>query len=80
MYSRFHKHHHICGDIMHLYLRVLMTQRLGCWVAVPLGDDFRYDTMKEARAQFDNYKRIMDFINSHPEYKVCVCHAANDVV
>lgn len=38
-------------------------------VLIPLGDDFRYDTMKEARAQFDNYKRIMDFINSHPEYK-----------
>eukprot|EP00040_Diaphanoeca_grandis_P036871 m.237323 g.237323 ORF g.237323 m.237323 type:complete len:469 (+) comp33707_c1_seq1:327-1733(+) len=37
-------------------------------VLIPLGDDFRWDTTKEARAQYDNYMRMFNFINSHPEY------------
>lgn len=34
---------------------------------VPLGDDFRYNREKEVEQQYTNYKRLIDFINSHPE-------------
>jgi len=37
---------------------------------VPLGDDFRWDTTKEITAQFSNYFKLMDYMNSHPEMKI----------
>lgn len=39
---------------------------------VPLGDDFRYETTFEINAQYGNYQRLMDHINSHPELKAKV--------
>lgn len=41
-------------------------------VLVPLGDDFRWDTSKEINAQFTNYFKLMDYMNSHPEMKINV--------
>ncbi|XP_078489077.1 alpha-mannosidase 2 [Ciona intestinalis] len=32
-----------------------------------LGDDFRYSLAKETNDQFDNYARIISYVNSHPE-------------
>ena len=37
---------------------------------VPLGDDFRYQDMKEARDQFENYEKLMDYMNSKKEWNV----------
>ena len=34
-------------------------------VLVPLGDDFRFQTKKEAEDQFTNYQRIFDYINKN---------------
>lgn len=34
-------------------------------IIVPLGDDFRYRTADEAEAQYNNYQRIFDYINSN---------------
>lgn len=36
-------------------------------VLAPLGDDFRYDRDFEVRAQYGNYEKLMEYINSHPE-------------
>ena len=38
-------------------------------VLVPLGDDFRYDTMEGGRSVFRNYERIIAHINSHPDMR-----------
>ena len=32
-----------------------------------LGDDFRYDSAKEWDLQYQNYEKIMEFINYSPE-------------
>ncbi len=37
---------------------------------VTLGDDFRYQDMNEARAQFENYERLMDYMNLDPSLNV----------
>lgn len=34
-------------------------------VLVPLGDDFRYQSTREAEAQYENYQRIFDYLNSN---------------
>ena len=39
---------------------------------IPLGDDFRYDTVKETQDQFTNYQKIFDYFDGHPELHVKV--------
>ena len=39
---------------------------------VPLGDDFRFDTQREVDAQFSNYHKLIEYINSHPEMRMHV--------
>uniref|UniRef100_A0A674BCN3 Alpha-mannosidase n=1 Tax=Salmo trutta TaxID=8032 RepID=A0A674BCN3_SALTR len=39
-------------------------------VMVPLGDDFRYAEALEWDQQFQNYQKLFDYINSHPELHV----------
>ena len=36
-------------------------------VLAPLGDDFRYDSSREWDLQYTNYKKIMNYVNDHPE-------------
>lgn len=40
---------------------------------VPLGDDFRWDTKKEIDAQFSNYFKLINFMNSNDDMKIQVC-------
>jgi alpha-mannosidase II len=37
---------------------------------IPLGDDFRYQDMNEAEAQYKNYETLMEFMNSKSEWNV----------
>ncbi len=39
---------------------------------MPLGDDFRWSDMSEARAQYDNYERLFDYMNAQKEWNVQV--------
>ena len=39
---------------------------------VPLGDDFRYNTDIEWKAQYDNYKILFEYMNSKPEWNINV--------
>lgn len=34
---------------------------------IPIGDDFRYNKEKEFEQQFTNYKKLIDYINSHKD-------------
>lgn len=36
-------------------------------VLIELGDDFRFTDMQEAHAQFENYERLIDYINANEE-------------
>ena len=41
-------------------------------IVVPLGDDFRYVTLKEAHDQYENYELLMDYMNNQPDFNVNV--------
>ena len=37
---------------------------------VPLGDDFRYQSVREAERQFDNYDRLFSYMNQRTDWHV----------
>jgi alpha-mannosidase II len=39
---------------------------------VQLGDDFRYSTMAEAKIQFDNYDKLLTYMNQRIDWNVDV--------
>jgi alpha-mannosidase II len=41
-------------------------------VLVPLGDDFRYSDLNEAHDQFENYERLIKYMNSRKDWNVNV--------
>lgn len=47
------------------YKKKAALYRSNTTVLIPLGDDFRYQTHKEAEAQFTNYQAIFDYLNKN---------------
>ena len=41
-------------------------------VLIPVGDDFRYMTEIEWDQQYENYLKIIQYVNSKPEYNTKV--------
>lgn len=41
-------------------------------IFVPLGDDFRYDHKEEWDQQYENYNKLMQYMNAKPEWKIKV--------
>lgn len=39
-------------------------------VLFPLGNDFTYKSVQEAQVQFENYERLMNYMNYNDEYNV----------
>ena len=41
-------------------------------ILVPLGDDFRYNKLEEWDQQYENYQKLMEFMNAKKEWKIQV--------